>query len=225
MSHLSDIEGTQVIMERKTDGTKISIIARGHNCASSTVRRVLARYHDTGEITSGKSCGGPCALSNVEKMKLYRIIKTIPTPTATSLANELLGKAGQRVSLRTIQRYRCELGYRPYHQQITKSLTSTQEETKTSFAQAHVNDDIKRWLFSDEKIFTMSDVGTIARCKPGEPRPVHAVDNIKAHAQLWGVIGWNRKRRSMTPSTIAILSKNLTPVFFYCKRKSIMHNL
>ncbi|CAF3373156.1 unnamed protein product [Rotaria sp. Silwood2] len=193
MSHLSDIERTQIIMKRERDGTKISIIATNHNCASSTVRRVLARYHETGEITGGQSSGRPCALSSAEKRKLDRIIKSKPTATATSLANEIFEKTGKRVSPRTIQRYRRELGYRPYHQKITKSLTSTQEETKTSFAQAHVNDDIKRWLFSDEKIFTMSDVGTIAWCKPGEPRPVHAVDNIKAHAQLWGVIGWNFK--------------------------------
>jgi hypothetical protein len=33
------------------------------------------------------------------------------------------------------------------------------------------------------------------------------------------------KRRSMTASSIAILSKNLTPVFFDCKRKSIVQNL
>jgi transposase len=39
----------------------------------------------------------------------------------------------------------------------------------------------------------MSDVGTIAWCKPGEPRPIHTVHNIKAHTQLWGVIGWNFK--------------------------------
>ncbi|CAF4294209.1 unnamed protein product, partial [Rotaria sordida] len=144
---------------------------------ASTVRRVLARYHETGEITGGQSSGRPCALSSAEKRKLDRIIKSKPTATATSLANKILEKTG----------------YRPYHQKITKSLTPTQEETKTSFAQAHVNDDIKRWLFSDEKIFTMSDVGTIAWCKPNEPRPVHAVDNIKALAQLWGVIGWNFK--------------------------------
>ncbi|CAF4787433.1 unnamed protein product, partial [Rotaria sp. Silwood2] len=81
-------------------------------------------------------------------------------------------KTGKRVSARTIQRYRRELGYRPYHQQIKKSLTSTQD---------------------DEKIFTMSDVGTIVWCKPGKPRPIHSVDNIKAHEQLWGVIGWNFK--------------------------------
>jgi hypothetical protein len=55
MSHLSDIEGTETIMERERNGTKISIIPRRHNCTSSTVRSVLARYHNTGEITGGKS--------------------------------------------------------------------------------------------------------------------------------------------------------------------------
>ncbi|CAF2759022.1 unnamed protein product [Rotaria sp. Silwood2] len=39
----------------------------------------------------------------------------------------------------------------------------------------------------------MNDVGTITWCKPGEPRPTYAVDNIKAHAQLWGVIDWDFK--------------------------------
>ncbi|CAF1303159.1 unnamed protein product [Rotaria sordida] len=117
------------------------------------------------------------------------MIKRKPTATATALANEIFENTGKCVSARTIQRYRRELGYRPYHQKIKKSLTSTQEETKTAFAQLHANDNIKKWLFCDEKIFTMNDVGTIAWCKPGEPRPTHVVDNIKAHAQLWGVIG------------------------------------
>ncbi|CAF1113481.1 unnamed protein product [Rotaria sp. Silwood1] len=121
------------------------------------------------------------------------MIKRKPTATATALANEIFENTGKRVSARTIQRYRRELVYRHYHQKIKKSLTSIQEETKTAFAQLHANDNIKKWLFCDEKIFTMSDVGTIAWCKPGEPRPTHVVDNIKAHAQLWGVIGWNFK--------------------------------
>ena len=142
MSHLNDIERTQIIMERERNGTKLSIIPRRHHCSTSTVRGVLARYHNTGEITAGKSPGRPNALSNVEKKKLDRMIKRKPTATTASLANDIFDKTGGRVSSRTIQRYRRELGYRPYHQQIKISLFSTQEETKASFAQAHAGDDI-----------------------------------------------------------------------------------
>jgi transposase len=193
MSHFDDIERTQIIMERERDGKKISIIANNHHCSTTAVRKILSRYYNTGEIAGGKSSGRPHSLSNVEKQQLDKIIRRKPTATATTLANEIFEKTGKRISARTIDRYRRELGYRPYHQRIKKSLTSTQEQTKTLFTQTYANDNIKRWLFSDEKIFTMNDVGTIAWCKPGEPRPTHAVDNIKAHAQLWGVVGWNFK--------------------------------
>ncbi|CAF1469237.1 unnamed protein product, partial [Rotaria sordida] len=217
MSHLTDIERIQIIMERERDGKKISTIATRHHCASSTVRSILSRYRNTGEITGGTSSGRPHALLDVEKQKLDKTIRRKPTATATALANDIFEKTGKRVSARTIQHYRRELEYCRYHQQIKKSLTSTQEEAKTSFAQAHANDVIKRWLFSDEKMFTMSDVGTIVRGKPGEPRPIHAVGNIKAHARLWGVIGWNFKAFSrydeyMNSATYySLLSTHLGP--------------
>ena len=81
MSHLSDIERIQIIMERERDGKTLSTIATRHHCTHATVRNILSRYHNTGEITGGKSSGRPHALSHVEKQKLDKLIKRKPTAT------------------------------------------------------------------------------------------------------------------------------------------------
>jgi hypothetical protein len=125
--------------------------------------------------------------------KLDELIKRKPTATAIVLANEISQDIHKRVSVRTVRRYRRALGYRPCHQVVKKSLTSVQQQSKLSFAQKHINTNIKKWLFTDEKIFTIKSTGTIAWVKAGTLRPIHYVDNIKTHVQLWGVVWWSGK--------------------------------
>jgi hypothetical protein len=52
---------------------------------------------------------------------------------------------------------------------------------------------VKKWLFCDEKVFTMQSTGTIAWVEADTSRPTYYVDNIKAHVQWWGVVWWNGK--------------------------------
>ena len=40
MSHLSDIERIQIIMERERDGKTLSTIATRHHCTHATVRNI-----------------------------------------------------------------------------------------------------------------------------------------------------------------------------------------
>ncbi|CAF1362278.1 unnamed protein product [Rotaria sp. Silwood1] len=125
--------------------------------------------------------------------KLDALIKRKPTATATVLANDISQVVHKRVSIWTVRRYRRALGYRPYNQIVKKSLTSAQQQSKLLFAQKYINTDIKNWLFTDEKIFTIQSTGTIAWVKAGTQRPTHYVDNIKTHVQVWGVVWWSGK--------------------------------
>ena len=92
------------------------------------------------------------------------------------------------MSDRTIRRYRRALEYRPHHQTIKKSLTLVQEKSKMFFSQRYLKSNIKKWLFCDEKLFTMQNTGTVVWAKAGAPRPRRYIDNIIAHVQLWDVV-------------------------------------
>jgi transposase len=193
MSHFSHAERLQIIMERERDGKKLETIARQHKCTPAAISKILSHYNQTGKLNDGKSTGRPTCLNNEEMKKLDELIKRKPTATGIVLANDISQLIHKRISVRTVQRYRRELGYRPYQQVVKKSLTSAQQQSKLLFSQKYINTNIKKWLFTDEKIFIIQNTGTIAWVKSGSQRPTHYVDNIKTHVQLWGVIWWGGK--------------------------------
>jgi hypothetical protein len=51
MSHLDDIERTQIIMERERDRKKITTIATSHHCSTNAMKKILSCYYNTGGIT------------------------------------------------------------------------------------------------------------------------------------------------------------------------------
>jgi len=193
MSHFSHAERLQIIMERERDGKKIETIARQHKCTPAAICKILSHYNQTGEVNGGKSTGRPKCLNNEEMEKLDELITNNPTATGIVLENDVSQVIHKRVSVRTVQKYRRDLGYRPYQQVVKKSLTLAQQQSKLFFSQKYINTNIKKWSFTDEKIFTIQNTGTIARAKSGSQRPTHYVDNIKAHAQIWGVVWWGGK--------------------------------
>lgn len=180
-------------MERERDGKKLETIARQHKCTPAAISKILSHYNQTGKLNDGKSTGRPPCLHNEEMKKLDELIKRKPTATGIILANDISQLIHKRISVRTVQRYRRELGYRPYQQVVKKSLTSAQQQSKLLFSQKYINTNIKKWLFTDEKIFMIQNTGTIAWVKSGSQRPTHYVENIKTHVQLWGVVWWGGK--------------------------------
>jgi transposase len=193
MSHFSHVERLQIIMERERDGKKLETIARQHKCTPAAISKILSHYNQTGKLNDGKSTGRPTCLNNEEMKKLDELIKRKPTATGIVLANDISQLIHKRISVRTVQRYRRELGYRPYQQVVKKSLTSAQQQSKLLFSQKYINTNIEKWLFTDEKIFIIQNTGTIAWVKSGSQRPTHNVANIKTHVQLWGVVWWGGK--------------------------------
>ena len=135
MSHFSDVERAKIIMERERDGKRLETIARQHKCTPATISKILSHYDRTGEISGGKSTGRPTSLNDDEMKKLDELIKRKPTATGIVLANDISQLIHKRISVRTVQRYRRELGYRPYKQVVKKSLTSAQQQSKLLFSQ------------------------------------------------------------------------------------------
>jgi transposase len=144
MSHFSHAERLQIIMERERDGKKLETIARQHKCAQAATSKILSHYNQTGKLNDGKSTGRSTCLNNEEMKKLDELIKRKPTATGIVLANDISQLIHKRISVRTVQRYRRELGYHPYQQVFKKSLTSAQQQVKLLFSQKYLNTNIKR---------------------------------------------------------------------------------
>ncbi|CAF1389660.1 unnamed protein product [Adineta ricciae] len=122
MNHFSNVERLQIIMERERDGKKLETIARQHKCTPAAICKILSHYNQTGEVNGGKSTGRSTCLNNEEMKKLDELIRKKPTATAIVLASDILQVMHKRVSVRTVQKYRRDLGYRPY-QQVVKKVT------------------------------------------------------------------------------------------------------
>ncbi len=59
MSHFTNIERVQIIMERERDGKRMETIAQQHKCTTAIIGKIVSHYNRTGEISGTKSTGRP----------------------------------------------------------------------------------------------------------------------------------------------------------------------
>ena len=159
---LSDADRYKILFLFNDLHLSLRLIAARVGCSVSTVAWTLQRYRETGEVTDRTRTGRPTVMNPTSLRRLNRIIRSQPSSTSTSLANQMTTATGQRISPRTIRRARAQtLGYNPVHEIITRTLTPSSKEARLRFASTHMNSNWHHVLFSDEKLFVLLNTGRV----------------------------------------------------------------
>jgi transposase len=190
-THLSDAERWKIVYLCNDLHLSLRQIAKTMKCSHKAVEDTIHRYRETGSIRERQHPGRPSSMNEQSLKRLDRIISKHTSYTSSALAREMHDKTGIRISPRTIRRVRrTTLARHPVHEQIVKSLKPGEITRRLSFANKHVNDNFHHILFSDEKLFVLSNTGTVHWIKKGEPIPTREIDDFKASILIWGCIWW-----------------------------------
>jgi transposase len=127
------------------------------------------------------------------KGSLDRIIRRKRKATSAALADDLATATGRRVSARTVRRARRDIGYHPVHQTAQIELKDHQVANRLAFCQAHVNDNVHYWLFSDEKKFVVTTAGQVMWIKHGEAPDHKMVSSTYTRVTVWAAVWWTGK--------------------------------
>ena len=164
--------------------------------SEATLRRLVHRMKDTGSVCDRPRSGRPRKTNPVTDKSLLKLALKDRMASFPQLSNQLKKNTGVAVSPRTVSRRLKEKGFLRRIALIRPLLTKIQKEKRFSFANKYRKAGMSFWsrvVFTDEKIFEASDMGTKPRVtrKRGErsskacvrPTPKRG---LKVH--VWGAI-------------------------------------
>lgn len=114
-------------IQLRKENASFSVIAKLTGLSKSTAIRVWKKYQQYGTIFDRRAENGPkCKLTKVMAKKLTKLIDKHPDITSTELQTKLKDK----LSIRTLRRYRRKLGFKPVKGRPISPLTKNQKRTK-----------------------------------------------------------------------------------------------
>ncbi|CAF3687694.1 unnamed protein product [Rotaria sp. Silwood1] len=120
------------VKETQKSNKTFSTIARQLHCDRRTVSRIVAHFNETGLLNEGQRPGRPTSLTEGQQRSLDKYISKNPTATANQLSSVIYNKFNIRISERTLQRYRRDLGFFSTNT-TNQSQTNTNSSRETSF--------------------------------------------------------------------------------------------
>jgi hypothetical protein len=164
--------------------------------------------------------------------QLDRIVKRHDTATSAEIAAALQQQHGVRVSPRSVRRARRgPLGRHPVHEHIARSLTPGDMTRRLNFARAHLTNNFRFVLFSDEKLWYLSRTGRVHWVKIGEQPHAREVADPRVTVMAWGCVWWSGKTTLHTTSKTIdadhythILSTHLLPIMPTGSRYRFQHD-
>ncbi len=155
-----------------------------------TVQCFYTRYCKTGSINRQKGSGRPTLLNPAVLQMIEDLMQRDDETTAILIRSYLAGQ-GHELSLTTIRRVRCKLAWTFRGSAYCQLIRQANKEKRFQWARAHLDDDFKDVLWTDETSIQLECHKRFCCRKKGErPRPKPRTKHpVKVH--VWAGIGWH----------------------------------
>ncbi len=155
-----------------------------------TVQRFYTPYGETGSIDRRKGSGRPTLLNPAVLQMIEDVMQRDDQTTAIQIRSYLAGQ-GHELSLTTIRRGRCKLGWTFRGSAYCQLIRQANKEKQFQWGRAQLDDDFKDVLWTDETSMQLECHKRFCCRKKGErPRPKpHTKHPVKVH--MWAGIGWH----------------------------------
>lgn len=136
-------------------------ISTATNCSESQVSRTLKRYKGTKDVKNRAKSGRPPIISIVDPKNnlITTEIEKNRQITCTAIAENLNRDLNISVSASTIRRLRHILNYKSILYKICPKLSDKTKRQRLIYARKNANNAWSDVIFSDEKVFTLSNEG------------------------------------------------------------------
>jgi transposase len=131
-------------------------IARELGMQSSTVSRIITRFHKTGSTNPALQTGRPRALTAREERYIVRKVLNSPLVSAFAVAREVSMEYGKRVTVDMVRRTLYRNGIHGRRPAMKPKMTKAHIKERLRFAEEHANHGSAFWdrvIFSDEALF------------------------------------------------------------------------
>jgi len=150
----------------------------------STSYKYVAQLKKNHELKPISRPGRPTILTSKDRTVLGRIIQNDKYLTCEEIATKLSSKV--EISARTVNRELNRIGYCSSHPKTAPLLTPEQCERRVEWAIAHLRQNWKNVVFSDETTFQMFRNTMKAFHKVGTSVPYKGVPKHPAKVHVWG---------------------------------------
>jgi transposase len=203
---LSDKQRWKIIFLLKQNSLSHRAIARTIKCHYNTVANIAKLYNNNKNIIQRPRSGRPRKIKKGHQLSFRLTLRRNPTATTTELQHFLQRKKHLRVSSSTIKRTRRLLHFHPATEIIQPKLTKTNKKKRLEYARAHLNENWKLVVFSDEKLFTLGETRNRVWIEKGRSIPVREVTKQNYSVMVWGAI-WYQGRSTLSLTTHKLQSK------------------
>jgi transposase len=184
-------EKVGIVLLRLGKQWPVSRVARVMRCGTATVKRVVVAWNNGSLLAEHHPSGRPSALTPELEQQLVRIITENSNATSKRLAAIINETRETPLPNRTVRAYRRRLGFHPVHARRQPLLTDRHRQLRLGFCRAHAEDNVKRWVFSDEVGVEVGGDGNIYWIRRGDARPVEHRTSHPVRVNFWAFIGWD----------------------------------
>ena len=191
--HLTIRDRWRIISLRFDQNISPRAISRIVCCSFQTVYNILHLFNETNDVIEREGRGGRNALTTDEVCVLRRLFYRYPNETARQINSRFFRRTGRSVTYRTIRCYRVQLGFRAVHARIQPLMNQQHANNRLLFCLGHIDDDWRRVIFADEKIFEVDSSGVVYWIPYGRPRPTTFRSQVKYRIPVFGAIWYNNR--------------------------------
>lgn len=184
---LKECDRTKIIFFRSFLNLTQREIARRLNCAQSTVSRVLLKQRRERTKMRKRGSGRRSLLVPSQQNIIKCLIRATPTITAKEIRVVLFERHGLDVSERSISRFRL-LHFTPRNEVMTVQLTLQHHLDRLDFCMTHRDNDFRRVMFSDEKMFHLAHTSGTVWVERGGDVPPRAIQSTHTKIMVWAAV-------------------------------------
>lgn len=163
-------------------------IARELKISPSTVTRIIHRWRERKSLENKPKSGRPRKIPKELISELDSIVVSNKDSPCSELNHLFKEKTRVDVSTRTIQRIRRMLRYRKRKKRTVLPLTLPQKHAYRNFCRLWKNDNKDFWIYTDECIVQLRNMGQWEWRKPGQEPGEFKIKNLRAFCMVWGAI-------------------------------------
>jgi hypothetical protein len=151
--HLSIRDCWRIISLRFDQNISPREISRIVPCSFQTVYNILRLFNETIDVIEREGRGSGSVLTNTEVYALRQLFYRYPDETSKQINSRFFRRTGRFVISRTIRNYRVQLCFRAVHYRTQPLMNQQHADYRLLFCQRHIDDNWRRIIFSDEKLF------------------------------------------------------------------------
>lgn len=201
----------------KTGNFTISALARKYKCKRDTIRNLVSRAGDSGNVDDRPRAGRKRKSTSRDDSDLVHITRRHDDLPSTEYQQKWKQRRGVDVSARTVRRRLVENGLLALPPTRKPLLTPNQKSKRVAWCRKNLKRRFHNVLFSDETTFKLEDRTRLVRRCVGEKRFKRVV-KFPGKIHLWGCVGRSgfgrcfTFRQNMTSAIyVDILEKALLP--------------